>query len=721
MPGKDLAPRPATPAVYVNAPVAVSAPPWPQDKPRESESAIRRSARWAKRNGHFTVPAAVPPVLWLAALLLHHLHLAPYLLPLCGVMLAGSVWFFAPHKWDRAAEQWYARLSASLGVLWLWLASWLGPAGSLIPSAVLAGVLMAGCIAWGIPWWKHKRPRGMKKRQRLVAQCDAWWQSHCWAWNLGGSYAVDAQLSGVTLRVRIKGQAGRHTLQHFRQVIPLIESAADGHADIGLVRVEPVKGHPSEFDIFLKRENPLRETVEYDMGLAPQSVHDSAPIGRSETGGWKMLPLRVNCFIIGMTRSGKSNHLLVRFAALSGCPDDRQILIDLKGGRSARPILRAGAAEHVITELDEARMVLRMLLAEGKARAKYAYTGDEQLAATADIPALHLMIDEVHGLTSTANGDSECAALLALVTSLMSGLEEYVEVYTQNGSLEESVRTEQTRGNLTVRVCYRVAEARHGAYVIPEYNRLDASKLEEKGTCYIKDGPDAFPEQVRAPKMEHELLLRIVTQNARLLGARPPLRLYCGEEMSPAGVTWQQWWDTRWLRLDPAFHAISPQYQAAVAENPHAAAEVVTAMHAASAPMPSPEPGTGDARSAAARLAEDDAALMSRVPADFTPDPRLVRQLPAMMASQEDRFADALEAAGQASPATPKDLMGQSGMGHSWVHDRIAALAEIGMVTQLSKGRYVTVPGSDIRRGLQVIKDRNAKLNAEARQKINAG
>lgn len=713
MNGKEIVLRPAE-----YAPVAPGTP-WPQEKARDSEAAIVTISRWVKRNGHLTVPLAVPPALWLGALLAHQLRAGWYVL-VAGVLLAACVWFFAPHKWDRAAEQWYARLTASLGVLWLSLAAFLSPFGGFVISVILAATLAIGTGTWGFFWWRHKRPRGMKKRQKLTAQCDAWWQSHCWAWNLGGSFANDAQLTGVTLRIRIKGIPGRHTLQHFRQALPLIESAAEGHADIGLVRIEPVRGHPSEVDIFLKQENPLRGIVEYDMSIAPQSVHDSAPIGRTETGAWKMLPLRVNCFVIGMTRSGKSNHLLVRFAALSGCPDDRQILIDLKGGRSARPILRAGGAEYVVTELDEARMLLRMLLAEGKARAKYAYADVEQLLATVDTPALHLMIDETHGLTSTANGDSESAALLALVSSLGNGLEEYVEVYTQNGSLEESVRTEQTRGNLPVRVAYRVAEARHGAYVLPEYNRLDASKLEEKGTCYIKDGPDAFPEQVRAPHMPHELLLRIATQNARLLGARPPLRLYCGNEMSPAGVTWQEWWDTRWLRLDPAFHGISPQYQAAIADSPAAAADAMSAAQSAAAPMPSPEPGAGDAASAAARIAEDGAELMSRIPDDFRPDPRLVARLPQVIASQEDLFAEALEGADASSPATPKDLGEISGRGRTWCHGQLGALVEIGHVTQITRGLYVPVPGMDIRQGMRLIKERNAKLNQEARKKINA-
>jgi hypothetical protein len=718
MSGKEIV---LSPSGY--APAAVASPPWPQDKPRESEAAVKTIARWVRRNGHVTVPLAIPPVMWLAGLVFYQAYLAGYVAG-AGIILAVAVCYFAPHKWDREPEVWYARLSVIGAVLWLIAASTAGPLSGEVTGIVLASTLAAGGAAWGFFWWRHKRPRGQRKRDRLIAQADTWWQSHCWRWNLGGSFAKDAQVSGVTLRIRVRGIPGLHTLQHFRQALPLIESAAEGHADIGLVRIEPVKGYPSEVDIFLKQENPLREIIEYDMSLAPRSVHEAAPIGKSETGAWKMLSQRVNCFVIGATRTGKSNHLLVRLAGLSGCRDDRQILIDLKGGRSARPVLKAASAEYVITEIDEARTYLRMAVAEGKARAKYAYTGDEQLLADEDTPALHTMIDETHGLTSAANGDSECAKLLALVSSLASGLEGYVEVYTQNGSLEESVQTEQTRGNLLCRVAYRVAEARHGAYVIPEYQRLDASRLEEKGTCYIKDGPDMFPEQVRAPKMDHDLFYRVAAQNVALIGARPPLRLYCGAETAfRAGdrdVTWQEWWDTRWLRLDDAFHAISPQYQAAVADSPHAAAAVAAEARQAAGTVPSPAPGAGTGQEAAARIAADGAALMARVPDDFRPDPELVRRLPQVIAGQEERFAEALQGAAADSPATPRDLSRESGRSRSWVHDQVGALLEIGYVTQVSYGQYAPVPGMSIRQGLAEIKARNARLAREARQKVNA-
>jgi hypothetical protein len=724
MPGKELELRPAAVIVPQGGPAV----PWQQQP--ASESAVIGGARWLKRNNHVTVPLGLLPGMWLAGLILHHVHAAVYT-ALAAAIVTACIWFFAASKWDRRAEQWYARLSAILGGGWLALAAWLGPlSGTIIPIA-LASVLAAGCIAWGVPWWKHKRPRGMKKHQRFIAECDFWWQSHCEAWNLRGSRVIDAKLSGVTLWMRIQGLPGRHSYDHFAQVIRLIESAAEGHSDIGLVRLGKVPGRPSQVDLFLKKQNPLRETVEYDMGTAPQSVHDLAPFGVSEAGEIAMRSLRRNRFTIGETRSGKSNDLLVGIAHLSGCPDGRYVLIDLKGGRSARPVLKSASAEYVITEIDEARMYTRMCVADIKARSTHAYDGNEQLHATEDTPGMWTMVDETYRLTATENGagDPECRRNVADIASQGAGLEYYIWVFTQNGSLETSVGTEQIRANLPWRTCYRVTEARHGQYVIPEYAKLDASKLEENGTCYDKYGKDVTPEQIRRPLMDHGLLTRIASQNAALIGPRPPLRLYCGAQVAyqvTAGrdedgneirraVTWQEWWDARWTRLPEAFRKDSPQYQAAVAEHPYAAAEVIEQARHATQPVPSPEPGTGDARSAAARIAAESAAA-PRLPDGFRPDPALVKQLGKVMTAQKDRFCDALEAATHDSPVTPQELIDASGMGRSWVFGRLSDLAEIGIVTQVSRKRYALVPGMDVRRGLAEIAERGRRLAREARQ-----
>lgn len=691
------------------SPPAVPLMPWDQQPAQVREFALVPAARWVRKNNHVSVPLFLPAALWLAGLGLHLGRALPYAVA-CGGLLAACVWFFAPHKWDRPAEQWYARLSALLGAGWLALAAWLGPLSG-VAGIVLASLLAAGCTVWGFFWWRHKRPRGQRRQDALTAQCDAWWQSHCARWNLHGSHVVDAELRDVTLRIRVHGIPGLHTQQHFRQVLPFIESAAEGQADVGLVRIAGVKGKPSEVDIYLKQQNPLRETVEYDLELAPRSVHDPAPQGRKESGGWKMVPQRVNKFAIGKTRSGKSNDLLVALANLSGCLDARAVIIDLKGGRSARPVLASGAAEYVIIDRDEARMYLRMMTAEAKARQMYAYDGNEQLLASREVPAWFTMVDETYELTATENGagDAESRRHMATLAAQGSGVEEYLWVYTQHGSLETSVGTEQIRGNLSMRVCYAVAEARHGAYCIPEYNVLDASKLEEKGTCYVKDGPEVTPEQVRAPKMDHALFVTVAAQNTALLGDRGPVRLYCGGQAAYDGpdgpVSWQQWWDERWLRLPAPFRDGSPQYQAAAA---------VYGQPAETSP-----PVTGIPSPAAAGPERGREPSLLDAPG-FRPDPRLVAQLPAVIASQEERFAARLQAADYGSPVSPKELIAASGRGRSWVHDRLAALVEIQVIAQVTRGLYYTLPGQDVRQGLERVAAETARVTARARELINA-
>lgn len=707
MPGKALVPRPAQP-------VAVRRAPWEPDPGREK---TEPAYRWLWKRRHWSVPVAALPLMWLAGVAVHEAHAGGYT-QLAGALIIIFTATLARYKWNRRGEQVYAVASVTLAFMWLCFATQASLFGLWLNAPLVAGVTI-----WGVFWWRHKRPRGYRRRHKLIGKWDEWWQSHCWDWQLGGSKVIDVQAAPVTTRVRVQGVAGRHSLKHVEAAMHLIETSAEGFADVGMIRVAGVKGKPSQFDLFLKRENPLRQIVDFDMSLAPKSVHEPIPDGLTESSTWKMISATKNRFVLGETRSGKSNDLLVGLACLTGCPDGYQILIDLKGGRSARPVLEAGAVACVVTELDEARLTLRMLEAESLARAKYAYNGEEQLHATVDIPALHLLIDEVNGLTSTANGDTECSAKLGRVASLGNGLAIYTWVYTQHGSLEESVRTEQTRANLPVRSVYRVAEARHGAYAIPEFHKLDASKLEENGTHYVKDGKDATAEQVRAPYMPHKLLKKIAAQNAALLGTRPPLRLYCGKQIAYGEVTWQQWWDSRWARLDDAFHSISPQYQQyqAVVTSPspaaaYAAAAPAREMAAAAHGVLPSEPGEGSAESAAERIRREMAETYSGV-TEGAIRPR--KDLGDAMRQRREAFIFALTNA-PAAGTTPKTLSKESGMASTWVYQTLGRLQEASVVTKLGRGRYAVTGGANVQAGLDAIDAEAAVLYQEATQAVNS-
>lgn len=709
MPGADVEKRPSYPPV----PVQVKKP---------DSGSLVPAFRWLRKNRHLTVPLAVPPATWTAAEIMHALGLGDDV-AIAGGVLTITVWFFAPHKWTNAdgsprmTEVWYARASVGVLAAWLWAASRYGAASGLA-GMVLGVLLFAGSVAWGIPWWQHKRPRGMRKRQRMIARWETWWQAHAAAWGLAGSRVIDAREAHVTIRLRVQLFAGRQSVLQVRQSVHLIESGLEGIADIGRVRVEAVKGNPSQVDLFFKRDNPLREVVEWDPALAPRSVHDQAADGLSETGEWVHTPMRVNAFVGGRTRSGKSNHLKLRIAQLTGCPDDRQVVIDLKGGRSGRPMIEAGAVDYVITEVDEARLYLLMLTREIAARAKHCYTGEEQLEATPEVPAIHTLIDETRSLTSINAGDSQCANLLATIASTGSGLEIYAEVYTQYGSLEESVATEQTRSNLKLRAVYAVEEARHGAFFIPEYDKFDASKLEEQGTHLLKQGPKAHAEQIRAVKMQDELLKRITAANARRLAPRPAWVLYCGGEPCPGGGTWQEWWDRRWLRLDPAFRKLSPQYREALERfagqaGAFAADAGVMVDRAPSVPIAAAPsaPGEGDGVSVAARIgAETDG------PDIPPPDRRTSARHGQVMRERKDAFADALAAA--ARGITPAQLESESGMSSSWIYPMLGSLTEAHAVTRLQRGLYAPAPGADIHEAIRRVEGTAAGLAKEAQRTV---
>lgn len=704
MPGTELVKRP-------------DHPPVPVQPRRESEAMIPAAFRKVRRNRHASVPLAVPPVMWTAGEILHAFALTPET-AVAGGAVTVAVWFFAPHKWDRGPEQWYARLSVTAAGTYLPLAAAFG-ASSGLPGMILGGFLVAGGAAWGIPWFRHYRPRGRRRRQKMIARWDAWWQSHCWGWNLRGSGVIDASVHRVTVKIRVQLVAGQQSLQHVKQSVHLIESALQGMADIGMIRVETVKGRPDQVDLFMKRENPLREPVQWEAAVAPRSVHEDWTPGMNEAGAWVHLPQRKSSFVIGATRTGKSNHLLLRALCLAGCPDAVTVLIDLKGGRSARPVLAAQAADYVVTGVDEARMWLLLACTEIHARAKYCYTGEEQLEGTIEIPAVFTLIDETHGLTSVDNGDSECARLLSVIASQGAGLEFYADVYTQYGSLEASVRTEQTRMNLPVRVTYRVEQPAHAAFAIPEYDKLDASKLEEQGTCYVKDGPQTRPEQVRDIHMPHSLFAGEAAVAVSRAAKPREWVLYCGGQPCPAGGTWQQWWDARWLRLDPAFRRISPQYQAAA--EAAGGAETVNeeqpqAAHAVpAAPVSPAQPSRDeDARRTAERIEAESA---QGAPADFEPDRRAVSRLGQVIARQKEDFADALADAGP-DGISPDQLIRESGRSRTWVYQMLKTLSDKGIVIQVRRGLYAAAGGADVSQAIRAIEEHNDVLLRQAKRKV---
>lgn len=647
------------------------------------ESSIPAVA-FARRHRHVTVPLAVPLLFLVAgALELAFRQYRGYVLT-GGVLLCLFMFIHAPRRWDRAPEQWYARLSAAAAVGWL-------AAVSLTGFTMWTWIALgAGAIAWGVPWFAHKRPRRAAVARGIAAEWNTWWIHHAAYFGVPGSGLADVSTRAATDTLTVQLWAGKQTVRQLQDAMPLIESALRGYVRRGMVRVAPSPADPSQALVHLKRANPLAKPLTWDPAAQPATVTAPVPIGMTEEGEWLKAPLTVNWFIVGESRSGKSNQLSLKLAAITGCPDGRVWLIDMKGGRAARPWLPA--LDWLATTIEEARVMLGAALAEIQARAVHADDGSEQLTPTSEVPALFIVIDETHEVTSVSRGDGRCASLLEAIASMGMGLAVYVVVVTQYGALDESVRTEQTRGNLKYRLCFAVAEARHAQFALPDYSKLDASRLRDKGSFYARLGPDVTPVPARAPEMSHDLVRQIAARHGAM--PRRPLVLYAGDQ--------QEAYDQRWHRLPGHFRKLAPQCEGIEGPPVPLAAGGSAAASGTGTTPPADDMAEAAARAeaGAARVPDVSLAGMS-LPSDA--------QLRREVDRRKARFARALMDAPETG-ISPDQLITATGLSNSWVHQQLGRLTGSGTVIKLGRGAYRAAPDTNVWDAMEALRTTDAAL-----------
>jgi hypothetical protein len=612
---------------------------------------------FARRHRHWTLPPALVPLFAAAGFALAGLRQHTSVIVASAVAVV-SVWFFAPHKWTddkgrpRSKEVWYARLSVLAAGGWLSVASFTGV------SLIMAAVLGALVLAWGIPWFIHKRPRARSGDKAAIEAWNIWWQHHARQWSLHGSAVIAVESRGTMETLTIQLWAGRQTWRQVDEAKGLIESALAGYVRHGMIRVDK-NANPSQALIRLKREDPLAVPSGWHAGMAITSVTEPAVIGFTEGADLIRVPLLANWFVIGKSRSGKSNELSEILASVTGCDDARVWLIDMKGGRAARPWMPA--VDWCAVTPEEADVMLATARDEIKARATHADDSEEQLRPTPQVPAIFVVIDETYEVTSVPAGSAWRASTLAVIASQGMGLAVYTIVLTQYGALDESVRTEQTRANLINRVCFAVARADHGQFALSDYQYLDASRLSEKGSFYMQLGPEASSAPGRGHKMDHDLVRSIAERHGAM--PRMPLRLYAADH--------QETYDTRWSRLPQPFWRSAPQCEG-LAPSPAVAVDRT------------PD-GSIDATSQAwaARIEDEVAALPDTTPARMPSD----AELRAVLAKGPAAFARALAAA-PAGGVAPRQLVTACGMSRGWVMVKLRTLSEAGVVIKVGDGMY---------------------------------
>jgi hypothetical protein len=636
---------------------------------------------WITRNRHFTVPPLLLPVVLMAGLVLAWRRLSEATWIASGVAVA-FVWAGAHLKWDRKAEQWYARISA------LCLAGWLSVAAAAGVSLVLACIAAGVITVWGGFWFWHKRPRARLGDAALITEWDTWWRYHSPGWGLHGSKVTGVLTKAGMETIEVQLWKGRQHHGHVRDIIHLIASGLGGYVKPGQVRVDEHPDDPSKVLLRLKRSDPLRHAQTWHLGLAVQSILEPVAIGFTEAGELILVSLLFNWFVIGESRSGKSNELSNFLGAITGCDDARAWLIDRKGGRAARPWM--AAIDWCATTADEIHLMLQAAVAEIKAREQDADTGEEQLVPTPECPALFITVDETYEVTSVAAGEARNVALMSIIASQGQGVAVYLVIVTQHGSLDESVRSEQIRSNLPNRMCFRVAEQRHGAFAIPEYAKLDASKLAQKGAFYMKLGPDTAPAPARGFEFGHPLVREVSRRNGAM--PRRPLRLYAAD--------WQETYDQRWSRLPQPFWRDAPQ---TIDLSPAPARPATTEV---------PVNGHSPDALAMAQQIEDEIGPGTTIESEFTMPSDA--ELRTAMERNKARLARALMSA-PPEGISPKQLIDATGMSRPWITSQLRALADRGAVLKPADGRYVAAPETDIWAVMQEIVQASARLLEEAR------
>jgi hypothetical protein len=708
-------------------PPPAPAPPGPPTLPEPPKAPwSRRVWRFAWRNRHATIPLTVPVGMlaagaavagWHPPLRLFGVATVAWPVALAGIASI-AMWYGAPKRWSRTRrlppgkpeeKRWlgtsevaYARASVIALSLWLCLVAYMGDTDPL----ALIGA--AGTVAWGVPFWWHKRPRGRrahKKEARARAEQDAeaaartaawdrWWQSFARAWGLAGSYVCGFyQQTDVVDVIVVQLRRGFHTFEQVRSIRANIESALAGH--VKHIRIQLNQDDKSQVLIFLSRENPLREVVAWDDSMAATDITQPATIGFRETGKRLMTVLLKNLFVIGATQTGKTSFYSVLFATVTACRNARLWLIDNKGDRSLWAWFLA--ADWAAAGLAEAKLMRECMAAEITARGRYAYDGGGKLTPSVDIPAIIGATDECHKIDSDhADKRFSCQVLASEISREGSEVAVHLWESTQYGRLDQSVGLATTRAQLTGRACFRMEEAEHGSFALGEKNAdCDPTTLTEDGSYFWREKSKTLAEKVRGPYIDHPRARKLGARNARATGLRDrPLRLFCGNQPSTVpGLTWQEVYDLRWDRFpldlyDRIVALVQRELGPDVPLPPRPLPQRWEQAIGAKENKINMEDRRRDDPEVLRIVAEQEDAIAD-TPDDV--DERVILRNPDLVRLGERvvegavRFASDLDAA-PAEGIGVNTLCESCGLGRTWVSTRLKALVSMGAVVGLGNG-----------------------------------
>jgi S-DNA-T family DNA segregation ATPase FtsK/SpoIIIE len=453
-------------------------------------------------------PVIVGFALDVAGLVLHRTHpdlwLAVAVCTVAATLAAGLRGF--PWGVTRSGERGYAATTTAVAGAWLAAATAVGPGRTPLHT-----VLIAVVVAFGVPWWAHRRRRARVRVDRVIHA----WPDLADIIGLDGSRIMSAVVDTWGWRARMKLRPGRSVNDVVARV-PAIESALGTRP--GAVRVEQDPAHAGRCTMRVLAVDPHAGAIPWP-GPSARSLANPIQLGVFEDATTVGVPLlRRHALIGGTTDSGKSGVLNVVLGNLAACPDVVLWGIDLKGGMELRPWVPCLA--RLATTPDEATGLLADAVAVLEARAQASSRESTRVwEPTPDAPALVIVIDEYAELADTAPAavpyaESVARRGRALAVDLLAATQRPTQKAMGGGAL---------RSQMSVRVCLRV-RGRRDVDLILDRGMLAAGwhahTLDAPGKFYVLADGHNQPRRARAYLVTDE---HVRETAARYADQRPEL------------------------------------------------------------------------------------------------------------------------------------------------------------------------------------------------------
>jgi hypothetical protein len=289
----------------------------------------------------------------------------------------------------------------------------------------------------------------------------------------------------------------------------------------------------ADFTLHLRTRRGKRAVVFLPEITGPTTVNKAVSLGLHDNGrSFRMLLREIAVIIVGVIGAGKSNLLNVFIGDLAPCEDVLIFVIDLKGGRMARPWImpwvedpdgvRRPVIDWLATTRREAMLMLDTLIMAGDARAQQG-AGGEKITPRRDLPGVVLVVDETAVATGHDRKDDEISSakiarkLAQVVETYRS--EAFVPVVAAVRGDVETMGLTAVKAMALARIGLRVSQSADGDSVFPDDHAaaLALSKITDDGA-----GLALLKGKISAPVHFYRMTPRIAYKIARRTGPWRP-------------------------------------------------------------------------------------------------------------------------------------------------------------------------------------------------------